>query len=159
VLRSLPRPEPVKSPPGSPGAAACSPGGMRVPPPALAAVMDVARMYARTQHKAEAEREISALERKTDLASLVTAAPLRVESPDPAAMAAATRDLAAASQAAGSREDQDDVAIARADLLFRSGKKDQLAALYEEWKRSSDPCLRAEAGRREALQARMAGIS
>jgi tetratricopeptide (TPR) repeat protein len=159
ILRGLPRPQPVRPSAGSPGAEACPPGGMRVQAPAIAATMDVARLYARTQHKAEAERETASLERGADAASLVTAARLRLESSDPAGMAAATRDLAAASKVAVSREDEDDVSFARADLLTRSGKREELAALYQSWKDSNDACLRAEAARREAMQSRMAAIA
>lgn len=59
---------------------------------------------------------------------------------------------------ARSREERRQVALAREQGLLRSGQAAKLSALYTEWKKSDDPCLRMAAAQREQQQKMTAGL-
>jgi len=139
------------------------PMGAIVPRPTVSSVSsaaEIVRVLVRANREEEALGETAKLaargsDKSIGVQAYTTAARLYVEQSRP--------DLAAQALLAGAktwrgRDDERELAVERAEQLLRTGKSDELKAVYAQWKNSEDPCLRVEAARREPMLAQMTGM-
>ncbi len=122
---------------------------------ALQAAAEAIRIRARAGQtdKALAEAaKLAALAKREGIAAYLVAAELHLEQ---GAADRATQLIGQAAREARSREDQRQVAFARERASTRAARADELKSMYEQWKRSDDPCLRLSATQREAQLAMM----
>lgn len=147
---------PVANPvPANAASDACTYGIIpKAVPASIATEAEVVRVLARGGRKPQAfdltTRLPTGLGKDPDVRMVahVVAAQLFLEQ---GAFDRAEATLRQASTVSVTLDERRQLAVARADLLFRVGRLDELRALLSQWKAGDDACLRTEAARREAM--------
>jgi tetratricopeptide (TPR) repeat protein len=128
-----------------------------LPIPALANEAEAIRLLLRVRQYERAQTRIGKLLKRANdnrigIAAYISAAALYADAGN---LERATATLTAGRAFAHNADDKRALATAQAALLSRTGKTAELKSLYDQWQRSDDDCLRAEARRRAPLLAQI----